>query len=200
MNDRFSPDWRCVEPFLDALIGILEGGEHLLVTAFLSVADRKLIATSAADVKRHLKGIVISPGIPWVFYDSVSGLSQKLPSPMRKAIVRLDGIQGAYPHERLQVAEDGRWQVRWHINESESAGLDWYIPQERDEAPIVPIPIIDYIAGCVLLFRGGLILPGCSKPTDCSGISALGSVSRARPISNLRARDLQRSLMGLQDR
>jgi hypothetical protein len=152
-----------VEPFLDALVEVLEGEEHLLVEAFLSVADPKLKATSIADVKRHLKGIVISPGIPWVLYDAVSALSKKLHVPMRKTIARLDGISNGYIHERLRVAEDGRWQIGWELDGSEPIALDWYVPHERDDAPVVPIPIIDYIGGSVLLFRGKLILPAAAN-------------------------------------
>lgn len=163
MRDRFSPDWPVIELFLDGIVDILDRDEHLLAEAFLSVADPRLRANSAADVKRHLKGIAISPGIPWVLYDTVSALSQKLPMPMRKAIAGLEGMQNGYPKEYLRIADDGRWQIGWKVGDSEWIALDWYVSQERDTAPVVPASVIDFVGGSVVLYSAGLTLPAAAN-------------------------------------
>jgi hypothetical protein len=152
-----------IEPFLDAVINVVNGSERLLLDAFHSVADPSLKASTVAEVKRHMAGVAISSGISWLLFDTISALVRKLPIPMRKVIAELDGIQNGYPIERLRVAEDGRWQLGWQVDGIERVALDWYVPPDRDAAPVVPVPVIDFVAGSLLLYQSRLALPAAAN-------------------------------------
>jgi hypothetical protein len=164
VSSRFSPEWKEVEPFLDTLIGVMGMDERFLVNAFCSSASADSRAGSAAEVKNQLHGIVITPGIPWVLFETISAFLLSLPTPMRASLTNSVSIPTGRGFERLQVDVNGRWQVAWQLNPSgepeyQYVGLDWYMPKERARAPIVPLPIVDYVAGSVSLLRSNLVLP-----------------------------------------
>jgi hypothetical protein len=46
--------------------------------------------------------------------------------------------------------------------EDQVVGLDWYIPPDRDHVPIVPLPIIDFVAGSISLIRSNMLLPAAA--------------------------------------
>lgn len=164
MNDRFSPKWNRLKKPIDELIRVLDGSDHLLVESFLEVSLPNLKSKTAEDVKRELRGIVMSPGIPWIFFDTITNLIKKLPGPTKKSIIEAINIDTGHAFEQLQPKSDGTWQVVWQLdpdkdNDEQYIALDWYAPPEIDKAPIVPIGVMDYVAGSVSLMRSNLILP-----------------------------------------
>lgn len=164
MSDRFSPVWNKVKKPLNSLVEAIAGNEGLLLESFASVSAPTSKAKSIDEVKTTLKGIIMSRGTPWVFYDTISALITRLPQPSRDPIIKAIQIETGHLNEQLRLARDGRWQVVWQVDQEgepddQYVGLDWYNPPDRVKAPIVPTPIIDYIAGCVSLLRGNLILP-----------------------------------------
>jgi hypothetical protein len=169
MNERFELDWvRQAEPIVTDLIEIVASAEKLLIDAFSICADSSLQAKTISDVKSNLRMIIgIGRGIPWVFYDTIATLVTQLPKGTRAEVLNAVHIETGHPHECLTVTEDGRWQLAWsltgsHSNQHGRVALDWYKPPFKDESPIVPAPIIDYIAGCIALLNGNLVLPAAA--------------------------------------
>jgi hypothetical protein len=166
LSDRFAPEWPKVRPMLDRLLQELSGADHLLPEAFSAVSSFKTDSPSAA--KRHLQTAVGMPGIPWILYDTVAEVLKRLPHATRVFIARSVKIETASNHECLRITPDGRWQVSWEVDPDEKAiedrevALDWYVPPDHDAVPIVPIPVIDFVASCVLLLREELALPACA--------------------------------------
>jgi hypothetical protein len=79
-------------------------------------------------------------------------------------IVRLECKPGK---EWLQPNSNGTWQIVWEIDvdsdpDEKNVALAWYTPPELQQAPIVPLEIIDYISGAISLLRNGLVLPSLS--------------------------------------
>jgi hypothetical protein len=165
MSDRFAPDWSKARPALDSLIETLPGVEHLLVEAFSAVSDPSLTVRSVADVKRNLRAVVgMGASTPWVLYDTIAELLKRLPQAITESTVQSIRINTGCSYEYLRITPDGRWQVAWEVDpsadtEDREVALDWYMPPNHDEAPVVPIPVIDFVAGCVLLLRENLALP-----------------------------------------
>jgi hypothetical protein len=98
----------------------------------------------------------------------------------------------------IVVTSDGRWQIGWltHAgddNRGDLIALDWYHPPLREGVPIVPVAIIDYIAGCIIMLRGGLVLPAAAvlsialeavlwSALALKGISRLGTDIKYRAV------------------
>lgn len=170
MSDRFAPKGSNVRPALDSLRRTLSGIEQFLVDAFQSVADPDLNVKSPSDVKRNLLTIVeMGVGIPWVLYDTISELLKisGLPQSTKEAIAQTVRIRTGRRCEHLRPTVDGSWQVAWEVDPNEDieyreVALDWYVPPDLDKAPIVPEPIIDYIASGVSLLQENLVLPAAA--------------------------------------
>lgn len=164
MNDRFTPKWNRLKRPMDDLIFAMSGIEYLLVESFVECSRVGVKSRTVDDVKRELRGIVMGPDVPWVFYDTITSLMRKLPIPTRKAIIDAVSIDTGHTFERLQPNRDGTWQVVWKLETEEDeneqpVALDWYTPPDFNKAPIVPIGIIDYVAGSISLLRSNLVLP-----------------------------------------
>lgn len=167
MSDRFSLDWNKVKRQINSLLDILSGNEHLLVESFLAVSRVGEKSKSVDDVRNHLRVILMNPGTPWVLYNMIAHLSKKLPPQMQKTIISTLCFDTGRAYERLQLSSTGIWQVTWQVDQhadpdDQNVALDWYIPPDADKAPIVPTAIIDYVASCVSLLRGDLLLPATS--------------------------------------
>jgi hypothetical protein len=102
----------------------------------------------------------------------VSELIKPLPLAIKETTIKdikivTDDPETRDSFEYLRISPDGHWQIIWEVNPDEDAeyrevGFDWYIPPDQANFPIVPIAIIDCIAGCVLLLRKNLVLPATS--------------------------------------
>ena len=163
MRNRFPISEGEVERCIDRVLQCV-GGERQIVDAFRAVASDKLKVTSVRDVKRHLSGIMIDPQMPWVFFDMLSALIQSNPGPVKAALLRDVWVSTGRTHEQLRITGDGRWQVSWLVDEhlpleDRYISVDLYAPVDKDGAPIVPLAVIDYIGGGVLLLREKYTLP-----------------------------------------
>jgi hypothetical protein len=175
MSDRFSPGQNKLKKIIDDLVANLAGNEGLFVDAYVEAMklDAKSTPRSVEDAKRGLKAILVSPNTPWIFFDVVTKLIQRLPLPTRTIFTNLVKIETGVKIgtgagcEWLQPNKSGTWQVVWQLEtdgdpEEQNVALDWYCPPDLDRAPIVPIGIIDHVSGSISLLRGNLILPSLS--------------------------------------
>jgi hypothetical protein len=166
MSDRFSPSWSQLKPALDEVVRLLSGDEHLLVQAFVSVADPGAKVKTLDDVRTRLHGMSMGKGIPWALFDTISALLRLLPGPTRTGIAEAFSIDTKHSYERLRPDVDGRWTVVWDLNldstEANQVSLFWYIPPDQSNVPVVPLPTLDYISASVGLARDNLILPALS--------------------------------------
>lgn len=171
MNGRFAPGWPIIEQLIDALVD--NGAEQYLINAFATASNVNLSdKCSVDDLKGTLrKWIVAGDRIPWVFYDTIAEAVRNSPQGLQSIIIekaKFNTRARELDYEKLQVTNDGRWQVAWEIDPTEEIGyrevaLDWYLPPNLNTAPIVPIHIIDYIAGCIILLRQELVLPAVAS-------------------------------------
>lgn len=133
----------------------------------LSASD--LRSLSASDVQSILLGVVTSSqDIPWKFYNTVSALIRQAPPFIGETLIKDISIKTGYECEQLRLSAEGHWQIAWIIHpdaidpEYREIVLDWYIPPENNNAPLVPPAIMDHIASCSLLLRNKLVLPAAS--------------------------------------
>ena len=168
MSDRFAPSSSRVKPLWDILINTLKGADEHLIKAFSETAPTKSEIKSISDVQRHLIARMdLTSSIPWILYDTIAKLITYLPSAFRETLIEKVKIETGIMYERLRITIDGHWQIAWEIDpqadpEDREVALNWYIPPNQINAPMVPLAIIDYIAGSVLLLREGLILPAAT--------------------------------------
>lgn len=165
MNERFILDWeRQVAPVINSLIEIFSGADDLLIKAFAECNGLTHVK-SVSGIKNQLRLIVgMGSAIPWGFYEAISTLMMRSPKGTKDRILEAVRIPTNHPYEYLTVTEDGRWQIAWEKTKRQDEqvnwdALDWYRPPQRDRSPMVPEPIIDYIAGCFALLNGNLVLP-----------------------------------------
>jgi hypothetical protein len=169
MNDRFFLEWNSTRIKIDNLLQHV-GFEKPLIEASRLVSGLENTRDISA-VKQNLQSALVGPGIPWVFYDTISELIGRVPEGSKQMIMDIISIDTKRDFERLRVDTDGRWQIAWEIEpeaddpQDKYVALDWYVPTNQDQAPIVPIAIVDYIAGCVSLIRKKLVLPGAALLT-----------------------------------
>lgn len=163
MSDRFSPTWEQLTNPLDDVIRLLSKDEHLIVKAFSSVVSPDIKASTAKDVRNQLRLMSMTSAIPWGLFDTISALVRLLPEPTKKDVIKTFGIPTKHSYEKLRPDLDGRWLVEWELestqNPNREVSLVWYISPDQDSAPIVPLAILDYVAGSVALLRNGLMLP-----------------------------------------
>ncbi|WP_428194360.1 hypothetical protein [Deinococcus saxicola] len=153
-----------MEDYLNALLEHI-GDDDFFIKAYNSVFTNRI--ENIHQAKHNLKGIVISPGIPFKFYDTISKLVSNLPTTMRRSISNLDGIRTVLENESLKVSEGGTWQIVWNLGETvpqnnRYIGIDWYVPPDISKAPIIPDLIMDFIGGSASLYKNKLYLPSAS--------------------------------------
>ncbi len=168
MSDRFAPSSSRVRPLWDTLRNTLKGADEHLIKAFSAVAHPKSEIQSIVDVQRYLLARMdMAPTIPWILYDTIAELMTYFPFALRETLAENIKIDTGHMYERLRITIDGHWQIAWEIDphadpEDREVALNWYIPPNQNNAPTVPLAIIDYIASSVLLLREGLVLPAAT--------------------------------------
>ena len=172
MNNRFAPELPKLRKVLYQLkrdlACTITKSDQLWVEAYSTVIGSNSDPLSVDEVQNILlTRITTREEEPWEFYYFISELIKHLPPTIGENIAKHIKIKTGNDYEHLQVTTDGHWQIAWEANPADDAefrevSLDWFIPPDQDNAPIVPLTIIDCISSCVLLLRKELVLPAAS--------------------------------------
>jgi len=169
MSNRFFVKWNRLQPMVKNIRTIYHAVDRELVGAFNAAVDPKWRASNITQFDKNVRAVCEHTEEPaWPLLNTISRLL--LNSPARKAILDVARFETGVPFEIVTLHRDGSWHVGWLLtddpnDEEDVATLEWYRPEEPGRTPITPQPIIDYIAGCVALYRAGLILPALAVLT-----------------------------------
>ncbi len=169
MDERFCLQWPKIDGILVELCKI-EGIEQPLIRASQTTSGNRT-TNSIKVVKDNLQTSTLSLGVPWAFYDTISNLIRDVPAGAKQLVAQVIATQTEQGYEHLRLSDDGFWRIAWEIDPKTAAPeykyveLDWYRPPDHDSAPIVPIPVVDYISGCVSLMREKNVLPAAALLT-----------------------------------
>jgi hypothetical protein len=144
------------------------GADNQLLQAFNQSVEERWKAANLTEFDRNLRALCehsLEPAFPLL--DTVSALVANTPAAGKKSVIAAAAIQTQTPNEQLLVDVYGDWQVAWLCegSDEETPALNWYSPAAPERTPITPQPVIDYVAGCVSLYRAGLILPSLAVLT-----------------------------------
>lgn len=165
MSSRFFVPWSRLHPMVKGIRTIFHGADGQLLNAFNAAVDPKWCASNVTQFDKNVRAVCEHTEEPaWPLLNTISALLLNSPAAARKAIIDAARIETGPPCEILTLDRDGVWRVGWLLTENpkaeeDVATLEWYRPEEPGRTPITPQPIIDYMAGCVALYRAGLILP-----------------------------------------
>lgn len=152
---------------LDPLVRVIKRhfsrSERQVLEAFNSAASTELKALTWSDFERNIKLAcqLNRTKPPFVLLNTISALVLRSQAAVAEALIKEVDLLTETPHEVLRVNLSGNWQVAWlKVSEGEEIySLDWHFPDAQESTPITPQPLIDYISGCITLYRAGLILP-----------------------------------------
>jgi hypothetical protein len=171
MSNRFFVPWSRLHPMVRGIRTIYHGADGQLVSAFNAAVDHKWYVSSITQFDKNVRAVCEHTEEPaWPLLNTISALLLSSPEAARKAILDVARFETGAPFEILALDREGAWRVGWLLTdnpktEEDIATLEWYRPDDPGRTPITPQPIIDYIAGCVALYRAGLILPALAVLT-----------------------------------
>jgi hypothetical protein len=166
VTNRFNLRWEKLAPAVSRLRTEFTGNYQSVLEAFNAAVDEKWIAANPTELFQNLRLVCDSSLSPaWPFFNTLSALVKGNSVAVREAVVKLSSIPTETPNEFLRLESQGVWQVAWHLlekpsdNEEDIPALNWHDPSNPSRTPITPQPLIDYIGGCVSLYRANLLLP-----------------------------------------
>ncbi len=168
MSSRFTLPWSRLSPTVRKLREHFHGADVQLLQAFNRSVEESWKAANLTEFDRNLRALCehsLDP--PFPLLNTVSALVVNSPAAGKRSVIDAAMIQTQVPNEVLEVDTVGDWQVAWLYEDSdeETPALKWYSPATPERTPITPQPVIDYVAGCVSLYRAGLILPALAVLT-----------------------------------
>jgi hypothetical protein len=183
------------------------GADGQLLQAFNQSVEEKWKAANLTEFDRNLRALCEhSPTPAFPLFDTVSRLVVGSPAAAKNGVITAAIIHTQTPNELLIVDQSGNWQVAWLCedgSDEEMPALRWYSPVSPERTPITPQPVIDYVAGCVSLYRAGLSLPSLAVLTmayEAALWDALGVKGIARSARRIEYQPVKWKLKRVSDK